>query len=208
MLSLRSQVKEDLQCSPADLVFGQPLVLPGQFLSDSSVSKPSSAFIQYLQSRMSNLSFTPTRFQTKDIFVPESLSKCNFVFIRQDAVKRPLTPSYTGPFRVLARHSKFYTVLLPSGRSNISIDRLKPAYVEQSTEPDPKSQLPTTPGDIQYQPQTPAPKHTKKGRKVHWPSKYKHYITYWKKTVFSSPFFQSCGGYCSATPTFSRILIG
>lgn len=75
MLSLRSQVKEDLQCSPADLVFGQPLVLPGQFLSDSTASNPSSSFIQYLQSRMSTLAFTPTRFQTKDIFVPTFLNK-------------------------------------------------------------------------------------------------------------------------------------
>lgn len=73
MLSLRSQIKEDLHCLPADLVFGQQLVLlPGQFLSKDPVSEPSTNFVKYLQSRMSTLSFTPTRFQTKDIYVPPS----------------------------------------------------------------------------------------------------------------------------------------
>lgn len=66
------QIKEDLHCLPADLVFGQQLVLPGQFLSKDPVSEPSTNFVKYLQSRMSTLSFTPTRFQTKDIYVHPS----------------------------------------------------------------------------------------------------------------------------------------
>lgn len=122
---------------------------------------------------MSTLAFTPTRFQTKDIFIPTFLNKCDFVFIRQDAVRKPLTPSYPGPFRVLARHNKFYTVQLPSGRSNILIDRLKPAYIEQSTEPNQTSQSLTSPSNIQQQPETPAHQYTKKGREVHWPRKFK-----------------------------------
>lgn len=57
LLSLRTQVKEDLKCSPADLVFGQQLVLPGQYFSVASTQEPSSSFITYFRKKMSSLAF-------------------------------------------------------------------------------------------------------------------------------------------------------
>lgn len=40
MLGLRSAPKEDLQCSAAELVFGQPSRVPGEFLTDASACWP------------------------------------------------------------------------------------------------------------------------------------------------------------------------
>lgn len=179
MLSLCTQIKEDLHCSPADLVFGQQLILPGQFLSNHSSQEPTTNFIKYLRNRMSSLAFTSTQFSTKDIYVPSSLHESEFVFVRQDAVKKPLTSHYAGPFRVLARNEKYYTLQFNHGKSNVSIDRLKPAYIECDAKP---SQPPTPstsldnaqPATSQQQQQ----QQTTKGRTVHWPRKFKNYVTY------------------------------
>lgn len=50
-------------------------------------------------------------------------------FIRNDAVKKPLTPTYDGPYSVLSRNNKVFKVQLPNRQVNISIERLKPAYI-------------------------------------------------------------------------------
>lgn len=128
ILSFRSVIKKDLHSSTADIVFGKPPVLPGQFFSNKTQS--TATFTQFLQGRMSKIAFTVTRNYTRDIFVPSSLKTCEFVFVRQDAVKKPLSPSYNGPYRVLSRNDKYSSVQMPNGSTNISIDRLKPGYVE------------------------------------------------------------------------------
>ncbi|CAE1232971.1 unnamed protein product [Acanthosepion pharaonis] len=57
--------------------------------------------------KMSSLAFTPTRYTSRDVYVPPSLLECEYVFVRQDSVRKPLTPHYAGPFRVLARTDKY-----------------------------------------------------------------------------------------------------
>lgn len=129
MLSLHLVVKRDLRSSTADVVFGKPLVLPGQFFSDSKQSQPTATFTEFLQARMSKIAFTPTRNYSRDVFVPPSLKTCAFVFVRHNSVKKPLSPSYNGPYRVVSRKDKYFSVNMPNDSTNISIDRLKPGYV-------------------------------------------------------------------------------
>lgn len=71
----------------------------------------------------------------RSIFVHKDLHTCSQVFIRNDAVKKPLQPTYEGPYTVLERDSKTFKLQLPDRRSAvISIDRLKPAYtVDEDT---------------------------------------------------------------------------
>ncbi|MGR0260675.1 hypothetical protein, partial [Klebsiella pneumoniae] len=45
-----------------------------------------------------------------------------------------LEPAYEGPFKVIARSEKYFTIQLKSKDANISIDRLKPAYILASPE--------------------------------------------------------------------------
>ena len=53
-----------------------------------------------------------------------------------DMVKRPLEAPYAGPFKVLQRYEKYFTIELNNGqRQNLLIDRLKPAYVPPSSVP-------------------------------------------------------------------------
>lgn len=86
LLGIRTTPKEDLGCSSAELVFGSPLTVPGDFFpfSDTTVSVP--GFLQKLRDRVRSLVPTPTSWHGPNLsFVPRSLMQAKFVFIRRDA---------------------------------------------------------------------------------------------------------------------------
>ena len=58
-----------------------------------------------------------------------ALLSASHVFLRIDAVKRPLVPPYEGPFPVVRRSSdsKTFVILRREKEITVSIDRLKPA---------------------------------------------------------------------------------
>lgn len=64
----------------------------------------------------------------RPIFVHRDLLTCTHVYIRTDAVKKPLQSPYEGPYPVIKRDEKTYLLQLPNLQANISIDRLKPAF--------------------------------------------------------------------------------
>ena len=68
--------------------------------------------------------------------MPADLQKSTHVFIRVDAAKSPLTPPYTGPYKVLQRKDKSFKLQIRNSIDWISIDRLKPAYLLQDDQPD------------------------------------------------------------------------
>ena len=49
--------------------------------------------------------------------------------LRDDTVRPPLQPPYTGPFAVTARTDKTFTLLIKGQAVTVTIDRLKPAYI-------------------------------------------------------------------------------
>ena len=68
-------------------------------------------------------------------FVSEDLQTCTHVFLRRDMVRPPLTPPYDGPFEVVKRSRKYFTIQLGSNKKDtVSIDRLKPAFLDQDDE--------------------------------------------------------------------------
>lgn len=84
---------------------------------------------------MSELGYILPRHHPSDVYVPQTLQQCEYVFIRNDMVKRPLTPAHSGPFKVSGWAEIFYTVQRGKTMDNISIDRLKPAFLEQAPTP-------------------------------------------------------------------------
>ena len=132
LLGLRNSVKEDLSCSPSELVFGTSVRLPGEMFVDSRFTgecTPSS-YVTRLRSFMQQLKPTPTRSVSRYSHVDPALNTSSHVFIRVDAVRKPLQPPYEGPFRVVERKEKYFVVDRHGSQQSISIDRLKAAHLD------------------------------------------------------------------------------
>ncbi|XP_072392240.1 uncharacterized protein [Diabrotica undecimpunctata] len=130
MLSLRNTFKQDIACAASELVYGTPASLPGQLLVPSTATPDEHSFVQRLRETMRAFGPIPTsNHSARTAFVHPDLQTTSHVFVRTDKVKPPLTPPYTGPFRVLERCDKFLTVDVQNVPQRISMDRLKPAYI-------------------------------------------------------------------------------
>ena len=88
---------------------------------------------------------TPSKFSA-EAHVNPALHSCTHVFVPRDAICRSLQHPYDGPFKVLKRSDKYYTVSVKGQQQTISLDRLKPAHLDvllpasdqlQSTSPTP-----------------------------------------------------------------------
>ncbi|KAL4122540.1 hypothetical protein QTP88_014849 [Uroleucon formosanum] len=130
LLALRSIIKPDLGCSPAEMVYGTTLRLPGEFFHSVQPEPRAPDLIRALKESMLMIRPTPgTDHSRHAIFVPEQLSTAKHVFLRIDSTRKPLQPRYDGPFAVLERKDKIFKLQLHNRTSWISIDRLKPALL-------------------------------------------------------------------------------
>ncbi|CAH8552923.1 unnamed protein product [Schistosoma margrebowiei] len=132
MLGIRTSVKTDAQCSAAELVFGTTLRLPGEFINPNTNSQKLNLenYVDQLRDHMSKLKPINTREQSRAVYVPKDLSNCTHVWIRCDKIKSPLSPPFEGPFKVVSRKSKYFVIEKHGNIDTISIDRLKPAYLD------------------------------------------------------------------------------
>ncbi|XP_059361850.1 uncharacterized protein LOC132101153 [Carassius carassius] len=131
MLGIRTAPKEDLQSSSAELVYGQPLRVPGDFVPSTMV--PWSATLQRSTLLDNARFFAPVPTSCHGLpqsHIPAGLQTADYVFIRHDAHRGPLHPPYEGPFRVLETGDKHFVVDRGGKPERLSIDRLKPAHLD------------------------------------------------------------------------------
>ncbi|GAB1860848.1 hypothetical protein CAJAP_01927 [Camponotus japonicus] len=134
LLGIRSAWKEDLQATAADMVYGQSLRLPGEFLGSlhrgDNAADNVTDFVKELRQHLREL--RPTKvschgrgktFVFKDLVISEE------VFVRHDGLKQPLQQPYDGPYKVIKRAEKTFVVRMNGRDVTVSIDRLKPAYI-------------------------------------------------------------------------------
>ena len=176
LLGLRSAFKEDLQCTTSELVYGTTLRLPGEFFDTTSTSTlpDQHIYVSRLRNTMQHIRPVPTSHHaTRSTHVSKDLSTCTHVFIRHNAIRKSLQPPYDGPFKVIKRADKFYTILVNGHQQTISLDRLKPAHIDDS--PSSSSSVPAlpaaTPTPKSTLPSQPA-RQTRSGRHVHFPARY------------------------------------
>ncbi|XP_076384577.1 uncharacterized protein LOC143263678, partial [Megalopta genalis] len=147
LLGIRAAWREDLQSTAAELVYGETLRLPGEFLVPQraeSLPLPGD-FVAGLRKHFATLAPTPgSNHSTKRVFVFKDLATAEHVFVRNDAVRGILQPPYDGPYRVLERGDRTYSLSIRDKAVTVTIDRLKPAYL-LATDPAP----PTIPGETQ-----------------------------------------------------------
>ncbi|XP_018324439.1 uncharacterized protein LOC108736491 [Agrilus planipennis] len=200
MLGIRSAWKDELQATAAEMVYGEPLRLPGEFLGQTTGPNTTSDFVQNL--RLHVQQFRPvdgTRHGEKAPFVFKGLATASHVFVRHDGPKGPLQHPYDGPYKVVSRGEKAFVVNVRNKEVKVSINRLKPAYVIADLDDDanidadddriiefqhtpaipdapPKplvpeqSQVPVA-QSLPVLPQPPPPRTTRSGRRVRFPDR-------------------------------------
>lgn len=142
LLGLRAATRTDTGVSAAELTYGHSLRLPSEFFTTpiSHEQEMNYDYVTQLRAIISSVKpslCTAAHGSSRPIFVHQDLQTCSHVFVRNDAVKKPLQAPYDGPYQVLQRNDKTFVLRLPDRRSpTISIDRLKPAYIlnEDSSE--------------------------------------------------------------------------
>lgn len=168
LLGIRSAYKEDLKSSSAELVYGEPLRLPGEFFQTSIEGTTDiTEYTGRLRSFAEKLRPSPaSRHSKQDTFVYKDLATTSHVFVREDALRKALQPAYTGPHEVLERKDKVFKIRIKGKTVTISIDRLKPAYVMTDT---------NDTGDDQSEKRISKPltKTTRSGRQVRPPNYYR-----------------------------------
>ncbi|CAK9833209.1 Gag-Pol polyprotein [Anthophora retusa] len=109
LLGLRSSFKEDIGTTAAEMLYGTPLRLPREFFTDT---QPRDDFhIDRFRSHIQEIRPKPTVHHAKKFhFVFKNLFNCTHVFVRVDAVKRPLEQPYAGPYRII-KHTPNNTFL-------------------------------------------------------------------------------------------------
>ncbi len=121
---LRAAPKEDSDISSAELTYGAPLSLPGQFIT--AEEPPPAGFVEKLRCASP---LPPTRQLTYAEMVakpPAALMAAKFVYVRRGGVVPPLEPLYLGPYQVLDNGPKVFRLAIGGRAESVSIDRLKP----------------------------------------------------------------------------------
>ena len=134
IVGCRAAIKEGLGYSPAKLVHGVPLSLPGQILNPIDLT--ASDLVLYTNRLRAYFGKLPPMHlgeQTIKSSVPKGTSSWTHVFRRKYAVKAPLTPPYLGLYCVLSRTDKLFTLDISGKKETVSIDRVKRAFLNTNT---------------------------------------------------------------------------
>lgn len=135
LLGIRTQVKEELMASPADLMFGTNLSLPGDLIADNDVPIDTNEFLAKLRIKMkvnrSGLTRPPPNIQE---FIPDSLRQVKFVWLKKEN-RGSLVPPWHGPFKVIQLKDKSVIVQTANGPNEVSLENVKPAFVEDDSQP-------------------------------------------------------------------------
>ena len=130
LLGLRTAPKNELGASVAEMVYGEPLVVPGTFVGPSN-GPEASDHLQRMREIAGRLVPAPDAWHgVKSAANDRGLDEAEFVFVRRDVMHGPLQTPYTGPYRVLAKKEKYFSIQCGERQENVSMDRLKPAKAE------------------------------------------------------------------------------
>jgi hypothetical protein len=115
---MRTSPKDDSAISSAELVYGAPLVLPGELVD---VAEPPATQVR------PGLVSIPTRPIRRPPQEPNQLlQQARWVYIKRGGTLPPLTPPYASPYAVEEAGEKTFKVLVGGQRQRVPVDRLKP----------------------------------------------------------------------------------
>lgn len=104
LLGLRASYKEDIETSTAEMVYGTPLKLPGEYFATEEPTGYPQIFTEKFREFMRTTRAVPTAHHIKKKpFIYKGLESCTHVFVRVDRAKVPLEQPYEGPFPIITR---------------------------------------------------------------------------------------------------------
>lgn len=169
LLGLRTTYKPDIEATAAELVYGRDLKIPGEFFAASN-NRTESQVVDELRKSMQRLQPTNTAWHANSkIFIHPDLSHSTHVFVRDDSIRPSLSRPYEGPYVVLQRNAKYYKLKIRERETNVTIDRLKPAYLQHEDNTTPHNNSPTAADAPTNENPT---KVTRTGRRITLPARF------------------------------------
>lgn len=137
LLGLRTYVREDTDASPAELVFGTTLRIPGEFVGEEDFLPDPIFFLDEFKTYMRQVRPVPVSHHLKRGKRPfhyKDLYSCSHVFLRRMA-KSSLERPYTGPHKVVKRVSdRVFEIEVNGVPRSVNVELLKPAHFLASNE--------------------------------------------------------------------------
>ena len=159
LLAIRTTLKPDIGASPADLVYGEGLSVPGTLIQSRPSTEDEDAevrpnFLNNLRLEVARLQPTATSAHRRPrVYIPDELRRASHVLVRRGGIQPSFGAPYSGPHKIISREESSYRIAMPGGRpENISISRLKPAI------------MPTDENDLELTP-SPPPSPPRPGRR-------------------------------------------
>ena len=138
LLGLRATPRFQEGVSRAEMTFGAALKLPGEFHGEENNVQDHADYVKKLRETFRR--HRPVERKRKGkVFIYPNLNVSKFVFLRVNKVRRSLAKPYSGPHLVLKRNKKWFRIMVNDKAEDVSIDRLKPAYLLDKSVDDIKS---------------------------------------------------------------------
>ncbi len=135
LLGLQAQLREDTGLSPAEAVFGAPIVLPNEFLQNEEVSVDS--IIKNFSKNLDVPAVSLPRHNSRPQLPSELPAKLLFaplVWVRCGGVIPPLHPLFDSPYAILRHGPRSFTIQVGFRDKVIAVSCLK-ACMAADTEP-------------------------------------------------------------------------
>ena len=150
------------------------MTLPGEYQPDvSEPITPQHEYVEQLVRHFKALEPKQTSNHSKiATYMNKNLAHCTHVWLRREKKSHSLQPRYTGPYRVLDRTAKLFTLDIKDSSKVVSIDRIKPAFLSEDSV---DSANVSTPKDESLFSNNPNIR-SRCGRPINVPSRYKDYL--------------------------------
>ena len=167
LLAIRTTIKPDIGASPAELVFGEGLSVPGELLSqhptdENSEHEQRRNLRENLHLEVARIQPTPTSAHRRPrVNIPDELRRASHVFVQRGGVQPTLATPYVGPYRVVSRQQDSFRIAIPGAPTeSVNIARLRPAVLpsdDDNENPPRDPPSPPRPGRRPRPPNNPPP---------------------------------------------------
>ncbi len=127
LMGIRAAPKDDTGVSSAELVYGCGMVLPGELqvpsppIIDAALTPP-----PLPPPHDTRLGRKQRHRRSGEKQPPVALQQAAYVYVRRGYCGKPLAPVYSGPYEVVERSPKYFTLRVGGAVQSFSVDRLKP----------------------------------------------------------------------------------